>query len=126
MGRSGPGGTDSEALQVWLIEFGEDSTRLHTSIETFVDWLVNGSPTWAAYCAFMSGRLVVIDKQPGVHPVGVGETWRRLFAKILLKVTGPEPTMACQDNQICAGLRAGIGGAIHGVQALLNENFPTE
>ena len=38
-------------------------------------------------------RLIALDKQPGVRPVGVGETWRLIFAKIVLKVTGPETTM---------------------------------
>ena len=84
-------------------------------METFVDWLANGSPPWAAYCAFMSGRLIALDKQPGIWPVGVGETLRRIFAKIVLKVTGPETTMACQDDQLCAELKAGIYGVIHGV-----------
>ena len=35
---SGPGGTDSEALQGWILKFGEDSNRLRASVETFVDW----------------------------------------------------------------------------------------
>ena len=95
LGSSGPGGTDSEALQGWLLKFGEYITRLRTSVETFVDWLDNGSPPWAAYCAFMSGRLIALNKQPGVRPVGVGEMWRRLFDNILLKVTGPVAIMAC-------------------------------
>ena len=34
--------------------------------------------------------------------------------------------MACQDYQLCAGLKAGIGGVIHGVQALWDENLSTE
>ena len=79
-----------------------------------------------AYRAFMSGRLIVIDKHPGVRPVGVGETWRRLFSKIVLKVMGPESTMACQGDQLCSGLKVLIDGAIHGVQALWDENFSTE
>ena len=74
----------------------------------------------------MSFRLIVLDKHPGVRPVGVGETWRRLFAKIVLKFTGPEATMACQDDQLCAGLKVGIDGSIHGVQALRDENASTE
>ena len=35
-GSSGPGGTDYEALQVWLMKFREYSTRLRNSVETFV------------------------------------------------------------------------------------------
>ena len=57
---------ESEALQVWLLEFGEDIARLRTSVENFVDWLANGSPPWAVYDAFMSGRLIALYKQPSV------------------------------------------------------------
>ena len=58
----GSGGTDSEALQGWLLKFVEDRKRLHTSAEHFVDWLANRSPAWAAYHEFMSGRLIALDK----------------------------------------------------------------
>ena len=51
---------------------GEDSTILRTSVETSVDWLANVSLPWADYPAFMSGRLIAIDKHPGVRLVGVG------------------------------------------------------
>ena len=36
-----PGGTDLEALQGWLLKFGEDRKKLFTSVEIFVDWIVN-------------------------------------------------------------------------------------
>ena len=74
----------------------------------------------------MSGQLIALDKQPGVYLVGVGETWWRLFSKIALKVTGPEATMVCQDDQLCAGLKAGIDGAVHGVQSLSDKNASTK
>ena len=124
-GSSGPVVTDSESLQGWLMKFGEDSTRMRTSVETFVDWLANGSLPWVTNFAFMSGQLIVIYKQRGVHTFGVGETWRHIFAKIVIKVTGPEAIMACQDDQLCAGLKAKIDGAVHGFQAILDENLTT-
>ena len=45
---------------------------------------------WAAYRTLMSGRLIVMDKHPGIRPVRVGETWRRMMAKCLLRVAGTE------------------------------------
>ena len=36
-GSSGPGGTDSEALQGWLLKSREDIKRLRTSVENFSD-----------------------------------------------------------------------------------------
>ena len=46
----------------------------------------------------MSGRLIALDKQTGVRPFGAGETWRRLFANIVIKVMGTETTMACKGD----------------------------
>ena len=64
-------------------------------METFVDWLSNGSLPWYAYNAFMSGHLIVLDKQPGVRPFSVGETSRHIFAKIVINVTGQEAKISC-------------------------------
>ena len=74
----------------------------------------------------MYGRLIALDKHPGVRPVRVGENWIQLFAKCVLKVMGPEATNGCQDDQLCAGLKAGIDGAVHGVQYIWGANSSTE
>ena len=72
-GSYGPGGTDSEDLQGWILKFGEYRKRLRTSVDFFSDWLSNKSLPWAAYCTFMSVRLILFDKSPGICPVRVGE-----------------------------------------------------
>ena len=41
LGSPVPGGTDSEALHGWLLKFGEDSKRICTSDEIFVNWIAN-------------------------------------------------------------------------------------
>ena len=74
----------------------------------------------------MSGRLIALDKQPGVLTVGVGETWRRLFAKYVLRVTVPEATILCQGDQLCARLKALIDGAVHRVQSIWDTKLTTE
>ena len=70
----------------------------------------------------MSGFLIKLDKFPGVRLVGVGETWHHLFEKYVLKVMGYESTHSCRDDQIYAGLKAGIDGAVHGVHYILKTN----
>ena len=82
-------------------------------METFVGWLANGSTPWERYCAFISSRLIALDKQIDVRLVGVGETWQHIFANILLNFTGLVATISCQDDQLCARLKAVIEGAIH-------------
>ena len=97
--------------------------KLCISVEIFVEWLANKNPPWKAYHTFMSGRLIAFDKKPGIHPVDIGETWRRLFYKCALKVTGPKSTNTCQDDQLCSGLNVAIYGAIKIVKAIWYSNL---
>ena len=50
--------------------------------------------------------------------MGIGEIWRRLLAKCVLKVAGTEAKEECGSDQLCAGLEAGINGAVHAVRAM--------
>ena len=109
-------GMDLEVLQGWLPKFRDDRKKLCISVELFLDWWANQNSPWAAYWEFTSGRLIVSDKQPGVHPVGVRETWRQLFAKYVLKVTGPVYTYACKHEQLCTELMMVTNGVVHGDQ----------
>ena len=61
LGRSVPGGTDSEALQGWILKFGEDKSK-YISDETFIDWLANQNSPWSDYWVFMSGCLIELNK----------------------------------------------------------------
>ena len=117
---------ESEALQRCILKFVEDRKKLRTSVEIFVDWMDDRSPPWSTYREFVSDYLIALDKQPGVHIIVVGETWRLLFVKCVLRVTGPESTKVCQDEHICARLKAGIDGAIHGVQFIWDNKLTTE
>ena len=100
---AGTGGTDSVSLQHWLLRFGAASGELQMIVAEFGEWLCNGRPPWAAYLAMMSGRLIALDKCPGIRPVGIGETWRCLLAKCLLQVTGQEAKAACGTEQLTGG-----------------------
>ena len=94
LGGAGPGGTDSVLLQHWLLRFGAACAELRLIFGAFVEWLGNGRPPWATYRALMSGRLIALDKQPGIRSVGLGDTWGRLMEKCLLKVVGTEAKTA--------------------------------
>jgi hypothetical protein len=115
-GVAGPGGTDAIDLRNWLLRFGAESEALRNEMASWAEWLANAAPPYAAYRALMACRLVALDKQPGVRPVGIGEIYRRLLAKCLLKVEGHQATSACGNHNLCAGLAAGIEGAIHAVR----------
>ena len=108
LGSFGPGVKELEALQGWILKFGDDRKRHRTSVETIVKCLENKSSHWTTYREVMSGRLIALGKQLGVCLVGVGETWRHLFANIVIRVTVSEATSMCQKEQLCDGLKAVI------------------
>ena len=115
-GSAGPGGTDAVDLRNWLLRFGKESDALWEEMAAWASWLANSNPPWAAYRAFMACRLVALDKQPGVHPVGIVEIYRRLWAKCILNAIVTQATVACDNFNLCAGLPAGIEGAVYHVQ----------
>ena len=90
------------------------------------EWLSNGRPPWATYRALMSGRLIALDKSPGIRPVEIGETWRRLLAKCLLQVSGEEAKSACGTEQLAGGVEAGIEGAIHAARLQWEKHYHKE
>jgi hypothetical protein len=123
-GGAGPGGSDAVDLRNWLLRFGAESEALRDALAGICEMMANGNPSWAAFRALMACRLVALDKCPGVRPVGIGEIYRRLFAKCVLEVAGDRATMAAGNLNLCAGLPAGIEGAVHAVRAAMADPSP--
>jgi hypothetical protein len=121
-GSAGPSSFDAVMLRNCLLRYGRASIELREEMATWVDWLSNSSPPWAAYRALMSKRLVALDKEPGVRPLAIGEIWQRCIAKGNLKSLGAEAKRTCGSVQLCAGLEAGIEGALHAVRLRAENN----
>lgn len=121
-GSGGLDGVDAHALRRWLTRFDEASLQLRTALATLTENISNKLYPWASIRALMSCRLVSLDKNPGVRPIGIGQIWRRAMAKCFLAVTAPAATEACAADQLCAGLSAGIEGAIHAATTFWTEH----
>eukprot|EP00111_Clytia_hemisphaerica_P004992 TCONS_00014349-protein len=63
--------------------------------------------------AFLACRLVPLDKNPGVRPIGIGEVLRRIFGKTLIHVIKGDIMNAAGSLQVCAGQQAGSEAAVH-------------
>ena len=63
-------------------------------------------------------RLIPLNKNPGVRPIGVCETVRWIIGKTVLAVIKSEILSATGALQLCAGQNAGCEAAIHALNSL--------
>ncbi len=113
---AGPCGADAEMLKNWLLRHGDHSRCLREAMATWVDWLSNELPPYAAYRAVNTVRTIALDKTPGVRPLGVGESRMRLWSdSSRTKMRKVAATNACGNTQLCAGLWSGIEANLHAV-----------
>ena len=69
------------------------------------------------YRALNTGRQLPAEKNPGVRPLLCGKIWMRLVCGVTKRETREQATEACGSNQLCAGLKCGIEGALRAAKA---------
>ena len=120
-GGAGPGGTTSSHWQLFLLCYGSHSARLRDAIAALARWMANNVIDWNLIRVLMSCRLIALNKNPGVRPIGVGEVLRRLLGKAMVVTTGVDVEELCGADQLCSGLKGGIEGAIHSVSQIFDD-----
>ena len=75
----------------------------------------------------MACQELALGKDPiGIHTVGIGNVFRQAAAKCVSVVAGPLTTIERSSNQLCAGLKAGVDGAVHVISAVWAEMVQDE
>lgn len=68
----------------------------------------------------LGSRLIVLDKNPGVCPIGVREVARRLISKTILAILKDDILDVTGTHQLCAGQVAGCKAAIHTIRSIFD------
>ena len=77
---------------------------------------------WSKVRILVSGRLIALDKCPGVRPIGIGECLRRTKCKSVAEFTKVDLEETYSTDQLACGLKAGVEGAIHAVSDVFDDN----
>jgi hypothetical protein len=72
--------------------------------------------------AYTSCRLIPLDKNPGIRPIGVGEVLRRIIGKTVSAFFKEEIKLAAGPLQVCAGHSAGAEAAVHAMSQIFAED----
>ena len=70
--------------------------------------------------ALVAGRLIALDKNPGIRPIGISEVSRRIIGKAILRILRIDIQEAAGSLQLCAGQSAGCETAIHATSLMFS------
>jgi hypothetical protein len=71
--------------------------------------------------SFNACRLIPLDKNPGVRPIGIGETLRRIIGKSISWLVKAEAMTAAGPLQVAAGVKSGSEAAVHAMRQVYED-----
>ena len=117
-GAAGPSGLDAIAWKRLCTAFQSASNDLCDSLASTARRICCSFVDPKSLYAFVACRLIALDKCPGVRPIGIGETARRIIGKAILTTIGEDIQEAAGPLQLCAGQEAGCEAAVHAMHQM--------
>ena len=119
-GSAGPSGLDADAWTRMLTCFKQSSNRLCAALAASAYCLCTADLTNTDLSAFTAARLIPLDKNPGVRPIAVGEVFRRIICKSVMRVIERDILLATAPLQLCVGVPSACEAAVHAMSTLFS------
>ena len=116
-GAAGPSGLDAHGWRRLCTSFKGASRDLCASLASVARRICSSYVNPVLVAPLLACRLIALDKHPGVRPIGVGDTARRIISKAVLSIVGPDIQDASGCQQMCGGQIAGIEAAVHATRS---------
>ena len=124
-GTAGPSGLDAAAWKRLCTSFKTASTDLCDALASTARKLCSRCVDPIGISAFVACRLIALDKNPGVRPIGIGETARRIIGRAIANAISDDIQTAAGPLQVCAGHLSGCEAAVFAMRQLF-ESQDTE
>ena len=122
-GAAGPSGVDAAGWKRLCSSFGQCSVDLCNAIAIVTKRICTSYVDPHGISALVACRLIALDKCPGVRPIAIGETVRRIIGRAILSIIKASIMEAAGPKQLCAGQEAGCEAAIHAMRDIFeNKN----
>ena len=121
-GAAGPSGLDAYCWRHLCTCFGRASSDLCQALADVAKRLCTTFIDPEYIVPFTACRLIALNKNPGVRPIGIGDTARRIIAKSVLMVIRGDIQDAAGTLQLCAGQISGIEAAVHAVRSAFEDD----
>jgi len=122
-GGAGPSGMDGDGWRRILSSnsFGVESSDLCTALAKLTRLLCTDVQQNDSLEPLLASRLIPLNKNPGLRPIGIGETLRRIIGKSVARALKQEVTNSVGSLQVCAGQDAGCEAAIHSLRHIFDQ-----
>ena len=117
-GAAGPSMANSYVWRRILVSFTAASRDLCDAVAGVARRLATEHVDPACLLFLLNNRLIPLDKDPGIRPVGVGEVLRRIIGKSILMIIKRDVMPAAGVAQVCVGHSAGCEAAIHALRQM--------
>ena len=105
-GSAGPSGLDASNWRRLCTMFHGSSKSLCSAVAAAARRLCTSYVDPRCIGPLTACRLIPLSKDPGVRPIGVCETLRRIIGKTILQVVGNDIQAVCGTSQLCARQRS--------------------
>ena len=119
-GAAGPSGIDAAGWKRLCTSFRSHSSDLCEAIASLAKRICTAFMDPKGLEAFVACRLIALDKCPGVRPIGIGETLRRIIGKAISITLKYDIQDVVGPLQLCAGFDGGCEAAVHAMQQLFS------
>ena len=123
-GSAGPSGLDSDIWRRILCSksFGKVSEDACESVARMCRRLCTEYVDPMSIEALLNCRLIPLDKNPGIRPIGVGEVLRRIIGKSVVMFLKPDIINSVGPLQLSAGQDGGCEAACHAMSRIFTED----
>ena len=120
-GSAGPSHVDAAGWRRLCTSFHRESADLCSAIAAFARRICTEFVDPKSLEAFLSCRLIPLDKSPGVRPIGVSEVLRRIVGKAVMEILRTDLLTGAGPCQLSGGHEAGAEAAVHVIRSTFED-----
>ena len=121
-GAAGPSGVDARGWRCLCTSFHPASVDLCCSLAMVARRICTSFVDPSTLQPLLNSRLIALDKNPGVQPIGIGETSRWIISMAILSVLKQDILNTSGCLQLGAGQHGGCEAAVHAMREIFNDS----
>ena len=115
-GAAGPSGLDAYTWRRLCTSFKAASDNLCHSLALVAKRLCTTLIDPKCIAPLLACRLIALDKNPGVRPIGIRDTACCIIAKAVISAIKDDVLDSASTTQLCVGQMAGVESAVYAIR----------